>query len=326
MPAGYPDFSWFVRAVKILPIVAAAALAGGVIGGFSVIAVDKALTWSPRQRTSPRRPFRRRRYGRLTERRRRRIRQPGRRVLRRRRCRRPLRHRQQVPHRSRPCRRPLPKHRSLRRPLGRMRCSRSHAAPAVSATTPQPVPAATGSASAPASPAPIAARAAYDDAHADAVPGAPQPQTNAPPTKTASGPVARPEAAKRREMTSLRLSQSADGYARGPNARRVYDYYGTAKYNSRTKTRDPGDARDRDDNDADNAPDQSTGAPQVQLHQSSTRDDSDVITTRTRVTSRRRQQGDPNAQSSDERPDAAPRPEPFWGFFGNRNEPDDDDQ
>jgi hypothetical protein len=40
----FPDFSWFIRAVRILPIVAGAALAGGVIGGVSVFAIDSALT------------------------------------------------------------------------------------------------------------------------------------------------------------------------------------------------------------------------------------------------------------------------------------------
>ncbi len=110
----------------------------------------------------------------------------------------------------------------------------------------------------------------------------------------------------------------------------MYDYDGNARYTGRTNNRVLGDTRtqdadtrDRDDNDADNAPAPSNGAPQV--HQSSTRDDADVITTRTRVVARRRQQVDPDAQSSDERQDAAPRPEPFWGFFGGRNDRDDQD-
>jgi hypothetical protein len=43
MPGGYPDFSWFVRAVSVLPIVTGAVIAGGVVGGFSVFALDRAL-------------------------------------------------------------------------------------------------------------------------------------------------------------------------------------------------------------------------------------------------------------------------------------------
>jgi hypothetical protein len=112
----------------------------------------------------------------------------------------------------------------------------------------------------------------------------------------------------------------------------MYDYYGNPKYISRAKSKDLGDtktqdtdARDRDDNDADNAPDPSNPSPRVQLRQSSTRDDSGVITTRTRVISRRRQQADTDAQPSDERQEAVPRPEPFWGLFGSRNQRDDDD-
>ena len=48
-PAPYPDFSWFSRAVRILPIVAGALLAGGAIGGVSVFAIDSALTAPPRE-------------------------------------------------------------------------------------------------------------------------------------------------------------------------------------------------------------------------------------------------------------------------------------
>jgi hypothetical protein len=43
MPGGYPDFSWFIRAVRVLPIVTGAVIAGGVVGGFSVFALDRAL-------------------------------------------------------------------------------------------------------------------------------------------------------------------------------------------------------------------------------------------------------------------------------------------
>jgi hypothetical protein len=46
MPAAFPDFSWFVRAMR-LPIVACAVLAGGVIGGVSVYAIDSALAPLP---------------------------------------------------------------------------------------------------------------------------------------------------------------------------------------------------------------------------------------------------------------------------------------
>jgi hypothetical protein len=48
-PAPYPDFSWFSRAVRILPIVAGALLGGGAIGGVSVFAIDSALTAPPRE-------------------------------------------------------------------------------------------------------------------------------------------------------------------------------------------------------------------------------------------------------------------------------------
>ncbi len=47
MPAPYPDFRWFVRTVRVVPVVAVAALAGGLIGGFSVLAVDLAVTAPP---------------------------------------------------------------------------------------------------------------------------------------------------------------------------------------------------------------------------------------------------------------------------------------
>lgn len=75
-PAPYPDFRWFFRTLRVLPVVAVAALAGGIIGGFSVFAIDLALTAPPnhgippspaasspanRQTITP--PLRRRRYG-----------------------------------------------------------------------------------------------------------------------------------------------------------------------------------------------------------------------------------------------------------------------
>ena len=46
--ADYPDLSWFIRAVRVLPVVAVAATVGGIIGGFTVFAIDSALTWQPR--------------------------------------------------------------------------------------------------------------------------------------------------------------------------------------------------------------------------------------------------------------------------------------
>jgi hypothetical protein len=46
-PAPYPDFRWFFRSLRALPIVAIAALFGSAIGGFSVFAVDVALTAPP---------------------------------------------------------------------------------------------------------------------------------------------------------------------------------------------------------------------------------------------------------------------------------------
>ena len=46
-PAPYPDFRWFFRPLRVLPVVAIAALVGGIIGGFSVFALDLALTTPP---------------------------------------------------------------------------------------------------------------------------------------------------------------------------------------------------------------------------------------------------------------------------------------
>lgn len=46
-PAPYPDFRWLFRSLRALPIVAIAALVGGIIGGFSVFAVDLAVTAPP---------------------------------------------------------------------------------------------------------------------------------------------------------------------------------------------------------------------------------------------------------------------------------------
>ena len=46
-PAPYPDFRWFLRSLRVLPVIAIAALVGGIIGGFSVFALDLALTAPP---------------------------------------------------------------------------------------------------------------------------------------------------------------------------------------------------------------------------------------------------------------------------------------
>jgi hypothetical protein len=47
MPAGYPDFSWSVRVVRMLVVVAVAALSGAVIGGASVYLISDALSPPP---------------------------------------------------------------------------------------------------------------------------------------------------------------------------------------------------------------------------------------------------------------------------------------
>ena len=52
-PAPYPDFRWFFRTLRVLPVVAVAALAGGIIGGFSVFAIDLALTAPPNHGIPP---------------------------------------------------------------------------------------------------------------------------------------------------------------------------------------------------------------------------------------------------------------------------------
>lgn len=49
--AYYSDVSWFVRAVRAVPVIAGAALLGGLIGGFAVFAVDSALNWEPQARS-----------------------------------------------------------------------------------------------------------------------------------------------------------------------------------------------------------------------------------------------------------------------------------
>jgi len=45
MRSGY--VSWFLRAMRVLPVIAGAALIGGIIGGFAMFAIDSAFTWEP---------------------------------------------------------------------------------------------------------------------------------------------------------------------------------------------------------------------------------------------------------------------------------------
>ena len=49
----YSDVSWFVRAMRAVPVIAGAALLGGFIGGFAVFAVDSALNWEPAPQARP---------------------------------------------------------------------------------------------------------------------------------------------------------------------------------------------------------------------------------------------------------------------------------
>ena len=44
MRSGYV---WFLRAMRVLPVIAGAALIGGIIGGFAMFAIDSAFTWEP---------------------------------------------------------------------------------------------------------------------------------------------------------------------------------------------------------------------------------------------------------------------------------------
>ena len=44
MRGTYSGSNWFVRAVRLLPVVVGAAAFGGLVGGFAVYAVDSALT------------------------------------------------------------------------------------------------------------------------------------------------------------------------------------------------------------------------------------------------------------------------------------------
>lgn len=50
---GYIDVNWFVRAARVMPVIAGAALVGGMIGGFAMFAIDSALTWEPVSQPRP---------------------------------------------------------------------------------------------------------------------------------------------------------------------------------------------------------------------------------------------------------------------------------
>jgi hypothetical protein len=50
---GYADVNWFVRAARGVPVIAGAALVGGMIGGFAMFAIDSALTWEPVSQPRP---------------------------------------------------------------------------------------------------------------------------------------------------------------------------------------------------------------------------------------------------------------------------------
>jgi hypothetical protein len=53
MHSGYSDVSWFLRAARVVPVIAGAALLGGMIGGFAMFAIDSALTWEPNPPSRP---------------------------------------------------------------------------------------------------------------------------------------------------------------------------------------------------------------------------------------------------------------------------------
>jgi hypothetical protein len=53
MRSGYSDVSWFFRAMRVVPVIAGAALLGGMIGGFAIYAIDSALTWEPASQPRP---------------------------------------------------------------------------------------------------------------------------------------------------------------------------------------------------------------------------------------------------------------------------------
>jgi len=47
MRSSYSDVNWFLQAARVVPVIAGAALLGGMIGGFAMFAIDSALTWGP---------------------------------------------------------------------------------------------------------------------------------------------------------------------------------------------------------------------------------------------------------------------------------------
>ena len=53
MRSGYSDVNWFLRAARVVPVIAGAALLGGMIGGFAMFAIDSALTWGPVSQPQP---------------------------------------------------------------------------------------------------------------------------------------------------------------------------------------------------------------------------------------------------------------------------------
>jgi hypothetical protein len=53
MRSGYSDVSWFLRAARVVPVIAGAALLGGMIGGFAMFAIDSALTWDSAPKSYP---------------------------------------------------------------------------------------------------------------------------------------------------------------------------------------------------------------------------------------------------------------------------------
>jgi hypothetical protein len=57
MRSGHSDVDWFLRATRratrVVPVIAGAALVGGMIGGFAMFAVDSALTWEPVSQPRP---------------------------------------------------------------------------------------------------------------------------------------------------------------------------------------------------------------------------------------------------------------------------------
>ena len=53
MRSGYSDVSWFIRVVRVVLVIAGAALLGGMIGGFAMFTIDSALTWDSAPQSRP---------------------------------------------------------------------------------------------------------------------------------------------------------------------------------------------------------------------------------------------------------------------------------